>query len=127
VPQSVYELPVASMHHIANRQLTPGQTWRLPDGSTVTFAGVSQWATFQVAHDPGKTVVLVAGVCVVAGLLGSLRVRRRRFWLRAAPVTGPGADGRSVVVAAGLPRTDPDGFRQEFESTVRRIKDQCNG
>jgi cytochrome c biogenesis protein len=123
VPQSVYALPVASMHHIANRQLTPGQTWRLPDGTTVTFAGVDQWATFQVAHDPGKTVVLVAGVLVVAGLLGSLRVRRRRFWLRAAPVAEASADGRSVVTAAGLPRTDPDGFRQEFETLVQRMKD----
>ena len=124
VPQSVYSLPVASMHHIANRQvLTPGQTWRLPDGTTVTFAGVGQWATFQVAHDPGKTVVLVAGVLVVAGLLGSLRVRRRRFWLRAAPTTDGSRDGRSVVTAAGLPRTDPDGFRQEFESLVQRMKD----
>jgi cytochrome c biogenesis protein len=54
--------------------------------------------------------------------LCSLRVRRRRFWLRATPL--PDSDGvrRSVVVAAGLPRTDPDGFRQEFESLVQRMK-----
>ena len=123
VPQSVYELPVASLHHIANHQLTPGQTWRLPDGSTVRFAGVSQWATFQVAHDPGKTVVLVAGVLVVVGLLGSLRVRRRRFWLRATPAADGDDARRSVVTAAGLPRTDPDGFRQEFESLAQRMKD----
>jgi cytochrome c biogenesis protein ResB len=50
-------------------------------------------------------------------------VRRRRFWLRAAPVKEPATDGRSVVVAAGLPRTDPDGFRQEFETLVQRMKD----
>jgi cytochrome c biogenesis protein len=123
VPQSVYELPVAALRHIANRQLTPGQSWRLPDGSTVRFAGVDQWATFQVAHDPGKTVVLVAGILVVVGLLGSLRVRRRRFWLRATPTAGDDGTGRSVVVAAGLPRTDPDGFRQEFQSLVTRMKD----
>jgi cytochrome c biogenesis protein len=123
VPQSVYELPVASMHHVANRQLTPGQTWRLPDGTTVRFAGVDQWATFQVAHDPGKRVVLVAAVLVIAGLLGSLRVRRRRFWLRATPANDASTDGRSVVTAAGLPRTDPDGFRQEFHSLVQRMKD----
>ena len=123
VPQSVYELPVASLRHLANRQLAPGQSWRLSDGTTIRFAGVDQWATFQVAHDPGKKVVLVAAILVVAGLLGSLRVRRRRFWLRATPV-GDGDDaGRSVVTAAGLPRTDPEGFRQEFDLLVQRMKD----
>jgi len=123
VPQSVYALPVASLHHIANHQLSPGQTWRLPDGSTVRFAAVDQWATFQVAHDPGKTVVLVAGILVIAGLLGSLRVRRRRFWLRATPAHEAATAGRTVVTAAGLPRTDPDGFRQEFQVLVQRMKD----
>jgi cytochrome c biogenesis protein len=123
VPQSVYDLPVASLHHLANRQLSPGQSWRLPDGTTVRFAGVDQWATFQVAHDPGKKVVLVAAILVIAGLLGSLRVRRRRFWLRATPVDDGDGARRSVVTAAGLPRTDPDGFRQEFDSLVQRMKD----
>jgi len=28
-----------------------------------------------------------------------------------------------VVTAAGLPRTDPDGFRQEFAFLVQRMKD----
>jgi cytochrome c biogenesis protein len=123
IPQSVYELPVASLKHIANRQLAPGQSWRLPDGTTIRFAGVDQWATFQVAHDPGKTVVFVAGILVIAGLLGSLRVRRRRFWLRATPVEADDGTRRSVVTAAGLPRTDPDGFRQEFAFLVQRMKD----
>ena len=123
IPQSVYSLPVESLKHIANRQLAPGQSWRLPDGTTIRFAGVDQWATFQVAHDPGKTVVLVAGILVIAGLLGSLRVRRRRFWLRATPVEADDGTRRSVVTAAGLPRTDPDGFRQEFAFLVQRMKD----
>jgi len=123
VPQSVYDLPVASMRHIANAQLAPGESWTLPDGTKVTFTGVDQWATFQIAHDPGKALVLVAAIFVVAGLLCSLRVRRRRFWLRATPVAG-GDDGeRTVVIAAGLPRTDPDSFRQEFNALVQRMKD----
>jgi cytochrome c biogenesis protein len=123
LPQSVYELPVASLHHVANRQLAPGDTWRLPDGSTVTFAAVDQWATFQIAHDPGKRVVLIAAILVIAGLLTSLRVRRRRIWLRATPAPGSEGARRSVVVAAGLPRTDHEGFRREFANLVQRMKD----
>jgi cytochrome c biogenesis protein len=123
VPQSVYELPVASLRHVANKELTPGQQWRLPSGATVTFAGVDQWATFQIAHDPGKKLMLVAAVLVVAGLLVSLRVRRRRVWLRAGPSTDGDGSGRTVVRAGGLTRSDPDGFSQEFASLVRRLKD----
>lgn len=123
LPQSVYDLPVASLHHVANAQLSPGQTWKLPDGSTVTFAGVTQWATFQVAHDPGKGVVLVAAVLVIAGLLTSLRVRRRRLWVRALPVPDAAEPRRTVVEAGGLTRSDADGFTREFEDLVRRVKD----
>jgi cytochrome c biogenesis protein len=122
VPQSVYDLPVASLKHVANKQLTPGQSWRLPNGARVTFAGVHEWATFQVAHDPGKKLVLVAAVFIVAGLLVSLRVRRRRFWLRASPVDGEDGSRRTVVRAAGLTRSDSGGFADEFASLVQRIR-----
>jgi cytochrome c biogenesis protein len=125
-PQSVYELPTAlltSRNHVADRELAPGETWRLPDGTRVTFSGVEEWATFQIAHDPGKTVVLVAAVLVIAGLLVSLTVRRRRLWVRARP-GGPGdGAGRTVVEAAGLARNDATAFAHEFDLLVRRMKD----
>lgn len=123
VPQSVYDLPVASLHHLANAQLAPGESWKLADGTKISFTGVDQWATFQIAHDPGKRVVLIAAIFIVAGLLCSMRVRRRRIWLRATPATDAEGDRRTVVEAAGLPRTDPDGFRQEFQRLVLRMKD----
>lgn len=122
VPQSVYELPVASLHHLANAQLTPGETWTLKDGTKISFTGVDQWATFQITHDPGKRVVLVAAIFIVAGLLCSLRVRRRRLWVRATSADDGETERRTVIEAAGLPRTDPDGFRQEFERLVQRMK-----
>jgi cytochrome c biogenesis protein len=121
-PQSVYSLPVASLRSAGERTLTPGQTWRLADGSTVRFAGVEQWATFQIAHQPGQRTVLAAAVLIVGGLLASLRVRRRRFWLRARRL-GAGADARTVVVAAGLARTDGEATASEFETLVGRLKD----
>jgi len=107
--------------------MSPGQTWTLADGTTVTFAGLDQWATFQIAHDPGSTVVLVAAVFIVCGLLSSLWVRRRRLWVRAVsvpvPTDGAAGDRRTVVTAGGLARTDADGFATEFESLLRRMKD----
>ena len=122
-PQSVYSLPVASLRNIGTKQLSPGQTWRLQDGATLTFAGVDQWATFQIAHDPGTKLVLIAAVFIVGGLLASLRVRRRRFWVRAVPGDAGDPSRRTVVQAGGLARGDADGFGSEFADLVHRLKD----
>jgi cytochrome c biogenesis protein len=122
IPQSDYSLDVSKLHHLATNQLQPGDKMKLRNGATVSFEGVDQWATFQVAHQPGKTTVLVAAILIVAGLLGSLRVRRRRFWLRAVPAQA-GHDGRSTVVtAAGLARTDVGGFVAELDDLVDVIR-----
>jgi cytochrome c biogenesis protein len=123
VPQSVYSLPVASLRHLGNHELTPGQTWRLADGTRITFAGVQQWATFQVAHDPGNWLKLAAAVLIIAGLLASLRVRRRRLWLRAVPTSAAPGSRRTVVHAAGLARSDAESFSQEFAALTQRMKD----
>jgi cytochrome c biogenesis protein len=122
-PQSVYTLPVAQLANVGTTQLVPGKTWRLKDGTTVTFVGVQDWATFQIAHDPGTKLVLVGAILVIAGLLASLRVRRRRFWLRATPVDSPDGSRRTVVTAGGLARSDADGNAVEFDRLVRRLKD----
>jgi cytochrome c biogenesis protein len=122
-PQSVYTIPVAQLKNIGTTQLTPGKAWRLRDGSSVTFVSVEQWATFQVAHDPGTSLVLVAAVFIVAGLLVSLRVRRRRVWLRARPSADAASTGTTVVEAGGLARSDADGFTAEFDHLVQRLKD----
>ena len=122
-PQSVYTLPVAALTNVGTSQLTPGKTWRLRDGTSVTFVSVDQWATFQIAHDPGTWIVLVAAVFIVAGLLLSLRIRRRRLWVRARPAQSGSASGATVVEAGGLARSDADGFTAEFNRLVDRLKD----
>jgi cytochrome c biogenesis protein len=136
VPQSDYSLPVSGLSNIGVTQLTPpkpgrpagsSSEWKLPDGATVTLEGVDQWATFQVAHQPGKRTVLVAAILIIAGLLASLRVRRRRFWARAVPAPDGEGGGRTVVTAAGLARSDVGGFADELDDLVGQIGRPSDG
>jgi cytochrome c biogenesis protein len=121
IPQSDYSLDVSKLHEIDTEQMQPGDSRKLKDGATVTFEGVDQWATFQVAHEPGKRTLLVGAILVIAGLLASLRVRRRRFWVRAIPAPSGDPDRRTVVTAAGLARSDGDGFADELGELVASI------
>jgi cytochrome c biogenesis protein len=123
VPQSVYSLDTSKMTLLASTELAPGQTVVLPNGQgSVTFVGFDQWATFQISRDPGKGVVLVSVGFMVAGLLLSLRVRRRRFWVRAVPQDHE-SPGRTVVQVGGLTRTDASGgFDEEFAGMVAALQ-----
>jgi cytochrome c biogenesis protein len=63
--------------------LAPGETARLPGGAgSVTFDGLSRFANFQVARDPGKEISLGAALLLLVGLTISLGVSRRRVWVR---------------------------------------------
>jgi cytochrome c biogenesis protein len=119
IPQSVYALDIRKLKRVQSFALTPGMSQKLPGGGSITFTGVDQWATFQVAHDPGKAPALAAAVLIVIGLLLSLRVRRRRVWVRAAT----DGDGRTVVEAGGLARTDADDFAADFRELASRLRD----
>ncbi|HEU4675599.1 MAG TPA: cytochrome c biogenesis protein ResB [Motilibacteraceae bacterium] len=121
-PQSVYALDTAKMTQLkdpANPKqplkaaLAPGQTLTLPDGlGSITFDGISRFANFQVASDPGTTPSFVGVVLALLGLVLSLFVRRRRVWVRASA----GEDGRTVVEVAGLSRTDEEGLGSEIDT-----------
>ncbi len=65
----------------------------LPGGMTLEVDGVRQFATFQTKSDPFKGWVLVAAVAIIGGLLVSMRVRRRRVWVRARPASAPADTG----------------------------------
>jgi cytochrome c biogenesis protein len=120
IPQSVYTLDTSKMKRLLTTVMTPGQTVTLPDGlGTITFAGFDQWAAFNITHDPGKQIVLVAVCAMVAGLLFSLGVRRRRVWLRAQPDPA----GRTLVEVGGLTRSDAHGgFDEEFARLVTALQ-----
>ncbi|MEX5631119.1 cytochrome c biogenesis protein ResB [Parafrankia sp. FMc2] len=91
----------------------------LPGGLSLEVDGVREFATFQTKSDPFKGLVLVASVVIIAGLIASLRVRRRRVWVRATPLDG----GGSTVEIGGLSRSDAQGFAAELTALTRRIRD----
>ncbi|GIJ47296.1 cytochrome c biogenesis protein [Virgisporangium aliadipatigenens] len=118
-PQSVYALNFdqveGKMLQASGDQfaLKPGESHTLADGTKIEFLGTQPWIAVSVRHDPGEKVVLVGGILLVIGLLGSLTGRRRRVFFRVTP------DG---VVAGGLPRSEYEGFAAEFEQIVESAR-----
>jgi len=100
--------------------LRAGQQVRLDQGpaagTVVRFDGAVPFVNLQVSHDPGQTWVLVFAVTMMAGLLVSLLVRRRRVWVRLTP-----AAGTVNVELGGLARTDNSGWGDEFERLTDRL------
>ena len=72
----------------ARVNLRAGQDTRLDDGTIVRFDGAVPFINVQVSHDPAQIWVLVFALTMMAGLLVSLVVRRRRVWVRLTPA-GP--------------------------------------
>lgn len=126
-PQSVYSLQKRRLTQVTGDNgrnvvlgLAPGSTATLPTGETITMDGVRRWASLQIARDPGTGPALAAALLALAGLMGSLFVRRRRIWVKA---TDDGA-GRTLVEAAGLARTEGeggDGLADELRELVAEI------
>lgn len=122
-PQSVYTLDKSRLRQVQvdgaplAKALAVGETMTLPDGAgSITFDGVKQFANFQLAHDPGRQVSLIAAVLLLVGLTGSLVIRQRRVFIqvRSSPV------GTGVIVA-GLARTRrglPDSELQDISRSL---------
>ncbi|WP_051133530.1 cytochrome c biogenesis protein ResB [Nocardia paucivorans] len=106
----------------ARVNLRPGESTTLPNGTKVTFDGAREFVNLQVSHDPAQQWVLVSALTMMAGLLVSLLVARRRVWLRVTP-EGTVEQRRVVVEMGGLARTDQAGWVGEFGRLRHRLLD----
>jgi cytochrome c biogenesis protein len=121
-PQSLFSLdPSLIEQKRLNKQarvnLKAGESTRLDDGTVVRFDGAVPFINVQVSHDPAQVWVLVSALSMMAGLMVSLVVPRRRVWVRLAPA-GPGTVS---VELGGLARTDNSGWGDEFERLTTRL------
>jgi len=123
-PQSLFSLDPRLIDQkrltkVARVNLRAGEQTRLDDGTVVRFDGAVPFINLQVSHDPAQVWVLVFALTMMAGLLVSLIVRRRRVWVRITP----GAAGTVGVELGGLARTDNSGWGDEFERLTHRLLD----
>ena len=121
-PQSVYRLDTTRMERLGLTSLTPGQTWTLPGGAgTLTFTGIREYATFNIASDPGSGWALAAAILAIVGLSLSLFVRRRRAWVKVSDTD----NGRTLKVEiAGLARTEAPGLEAEVDALTSALRDE---
>ncbi|MHC9291000.1 cytochrome c biogenesis protein ResB [Mycobacterium sp. LTG2003] len=125
-PQSLFSLDPRligqnRLTKVARVNLEEGQETTLDDGTRVRFDGAKPFVNLQVSHDPAQIWVLVFALSMMAGLLVSLVVRRRRVWVRIEPA---GA-GTVSVEFGGLARTDNSGWGDEFERLTERLLEGC--
>ncbi len=99
------------------KNLEPGESVRLADGTEVRFDGAKEFVNLQVSHDPAQAFVLVFALSMMAGLLGSLLIKRRRIWVRLTP----DGERHTVVELGGLARTDHAGWGGEFDRLGDRL------
>jgi cytochrome c biogenesis protein len=122
LPQSVYSLDTTKLRKLGMVNLREGQSRTFPGGVSVRFDGWRPWAGLQVSHDPAQGYLLAAAVLMVAGLLLSLGVRRRRVWLRITPAAADQPDSPTVVAVGGLARSDSGNFTAEFAALLERLR-----
>ncbi|WP_022882279.1 cytochrome c biogenesis protein ResB [Gryllotalpicola ginsengisoli] len=121
-PQSVYALDTKGLTQIAGPtaktkglNLGLGETVKLPNGlGSVTFSGVKRFASLDIHHDPTQGWVLVFAILVLAGLLTSLFVPRRRMWVKATT----DASGAVRLEYAGLARGEDPRLDEAVASLV---------
>ncbi|MFQ6398468.1 cytochrome c biogenesis protein ResB [Nocardia sp. KC 131] len=134
-PQSLFSLDSEQIKQgrltkEARVNLRPGESTTLSNGAKVTFDGAQEFVNLQVSHDPAQQWVLVSALAMMAGLLVSLLVKRRRIWIRVYPADGEAGtvdQRRTVVEMGGLARTDQAGWGSEFDKLRARLLDQQSG
>ena len=131
VGQSVFALDKSGLAQVRQggkpfaKSLAVGETMTLPGGrGSLTFDRAARFANFQVAHDPGKGISLIAAILLLLGVSTSLVIRRRRIWVRVRPARPDDAEeatGRTVVEIAALSLSRRHTPESEVASITRAL------
>jgi len=82
ISQSIYKLDTSKMTQIGLEELSPGQSWITDSDYVISFDGIKQFASFQIAYEPGRFVALVGAVLAMVGMIFGLGVQRRKIFIK---------------------------------------------
>lgn len=129
--QNIFSLDPEALHSgqmqmLDRVNLAKGESVKLDDGTKVTFDGAKPFVNLQISKDPTTLWVLGFAILMLVSLVGSLAVKRRRFWVRLSPATTTSEAGAApgtgtLIEIAGLARTDSAGWGREFNRRSERI------
>jgi cytochrome c biogenesis protein len=125
---NAYALDTDSLTEIAGRdadeptiKLGIGDSIDLPNGlGSIELTAIPRFVSLDVHHDPAQGWVLIFAVLVVAGLVTSLFIPRRRVWVKAVR----GENGELTLEYAGLARGDDPGLDAAVAELADRHIDQ---
>ncbi|MGO1949849.1 MAG: cytochrome c biogenesis protein ResB [Mycobacteriaceae bacterium] len=120
--QDIFSLDSQQMHSGALQKLDrvnlmQGEAVTLDDGTEITFDGAEEFVNLQVSRDPTTGWVLGFAVTMLITLVGSLTIKRRRFWVRVTD----NDNGTTTLQIAGLARTDSAGWGREFNRVAEEL------
>lgn len=124
IPRNVYSLETEEMTQVAGGDsdtsavvLGLGQTQELPGGlGSVTFESLPRFISVDIHRDPTQLPVGISSVFIMAGLVTSLFVVRRRAWVRLIDIE----QGMQAEIA-GLARGDDPGLERAMADLAEDI------
>lgn len=122
-PQSVYTLDKTKMRQYMSGgkplriTLAPGTEAPLPDGGTIEFVALKQFARFQIGSSPYVRLPLIGISVGLVGLMLSLSIRPRRIWVRARR-----SGNLTTVEVALLDRVPRDDLPADLSHLLARLR-----
>lgn len=124
-PQSVYTFDKTNMRQYMSGSkplritLAPGTQATLPDGGTIEFVALKQFARFQIGSAPYVQLPLIGISIGLVGLMLSLSIKPRRIWVRARR-----AGVHTVVEIALLDRVSRGDLPADLDDFTNRLRTQ---
>ena len=117
ISQSIYKLDTSKMTELGLEELKPGESWITEQGFEIRFQSVEQFASFQVAYEPGRFLALLGAIFAMLGMFFGLGIQRRRIWVLMPRVE----KGPSVIEVAGLAKSTNHDISKDIEKILAEL------